>query len=497
MPRVPSRTQVLPCRSGSSGSALLVGELPQAQGRGWFWSASSCSAPLFPGRQLGPRERPPPLTGPCAAWGTGPGAPHLVLLEVGLQGDGGLGLRLQDSQDPQQDQPHPQRVQSGHCPGAECVTRAGMPAVQAEGGRPAGGVEATRETPIYGPGLASTQGPRTAHWRLVMLGEDRVEEPSCSLAPHRAAYVRGSDWVPGPCHLRLSEGGGRAEAPARLVPSPVPGAAQQPGWGQGACALPGTPGHFLSGAGTPHTSPTLILSPSPVTLGGDLHCASLVLKGPAGWMVTADLGQITKVTGSAPEVGPEGQACWAHLPHPASCWDSGWWPPGYPSQPGAPLASGTGPPFVCGCSYTGPAQQSGPGAPCGLRLSPGIDTETGTAPSPSVSLPAQDSGIPPPSEASLGGRAVSEVLGPVQISRVSPVPLLQPEAIPGRRGPSSGLSGVHSSDHCERERCAILWEARSLGGKMKQGRAPMWGADSGALAVVSGGAGAARLRTQA
>jgi hypothetical protein len=61
----------------------------------------------------------------------------------------------------------------------------------------AGGAEGTEETPIYGPGLASTQGLRPAHWRLVMLvvGEEGAD-PSCSLISHRAAYVRDR---PGPC----------------------------------------------------------------------------------------------------------------------------------------------------------------------------------------------------------------------------------------------------------------------------------------------------------
>ena len=118
------------------------------------------SAPPSQGENWAPGSTLLP-TQPCPALGTRRGAPHLVLLEVGLQGGLGLGWNLQDPQDPQQGQPCPQHVQSGHSPRAE-------QAAQAE--RQAGGAEATGETPIYGPGLASTQGTGTAHWRLVMLG---------------------------------------------------------------------------------------------------------------------------------------------------------------------------------------------------------------------------------------------------------------------------------------------------------------------------------------
>lgn len=67
-----------------------------------------------------------------------------------------------------------------------------------------------------------------------MLGEDSPVEPSCSLAPHRAAYVRGSDGhPPGPCHLGRERAGVRPRV-LQLVLSPVPKAhPSSPGeWGE-------------------------------------------------------------------------------------------------------------------------------------------------------------------------------------------------------------------------------------------------------------------------
>lgn len=214
------------CALTDARASLPAGE-PRLCSLGWRTAAGRGTGALLvsllllsslPGKTARPQRAPPSRDRALCR-----GAPHLVLLEVGLQGHLGLSPRLQDSQDPQQDQSHPQRVQSGHCPGAECVTRACDASRAGRGREAAGGAEATGETPIYGPGLASTQGPRTAHWRLVMpdavmLGADRALEASCSLAPRRAAYVRGSDHGLGSATCRSA----RAEAPVRLVLSPVP-----------------------------------------------------------------------------------------------------------------------------------------------------------------------------------------------------------------------------------------------------------------------------------
>lgn len=79
-----------------------------------------------------------------------------------------LGWGLWESQETQEDQPHPQHVKSSHLLAAELVS--GPEASNVDKARKTGqGAEGTVETPIYEPGLASTQSPRTAHWRLVML----------------------------------------------------------------------------------------------------------------------------------------------------------------------------------------------------------------------------------------------------------------------------------------------------------------------------------------
>lgn len=184
--RWPACLHVPPCRHrcfpavADTGlcSQLAKGRRPTRGLRG-----SVCCFAQLPCSQ---RDSSAPESAPFPPWAPGGGAPHLVLLEVGLRGDLGLGRSLRAPQGPQQDQRHPQCAQDSHAPGAGVWGLA--PAVQAERGRPAGRAEAAAETPIYGPGLASTQGPRTAHWRLVMWGwgrgKDALAEPSCGLAPH-------------------------------------------------------------------------------------------------------------------------------------------------------------------------------------------------------------------------------------------------------------------------------------------------------------------------
>lgn len=57
------------------------------------------------------------------SWG-GVGEPHLVFLKVGLHRAMALTLSssLWESQEPQQDQPHPQHVKSSHLPEVEQVS---------------------------------------------------------------------------------------------------------------------------------------------------------------------------------------------------------------------------------------------------------------------------------------------------------------------------------------------------------------------------------------
>ncbi|XP_019648302.2 uncharacterized protein LOC109488397 [Ailuropoda melanoleuca] len=273
-----------------------------------------------------------------------------------------------------------------------------MPAVQAEGGRPAGGAEATGETPIYGPALASTQGPRTAHWRLVMWGRTERWSPAAASPPTGLLMSEALTGLPGPRHLRRSEGRGCAEA-AGLVLSPVREAARQPGWGQGACALarpclgPLIPS-FL-GLGPPHTSPTIILSPSPGTLGGDLHCLGLVLKGPAGWMVMAELGHGNQGNQICPGSGARRPGVLGTASPTASCW-------GTLLSRGPPWPWAQAHPLCVVPATLVPPRSLAQEQHVGLRLFLGPYAETGTA--HSASCHQRTRGYPWPGRPSLVDR---------------------------------------------------------------------------------------------
>lgn len=264
-------------------------------------------------------------------------------------------------------------------------------------------------------------GPRDSPLQARDAGGGQSREPSCRLAPHTAAYVRGSDQdPPGPCHLGLGLGRGlgglQAEAPANFVLPPVPAA-----WmGVGARA-PGPPA--TSGPGTPSHKPyrhSVSRSRDP----GRGHCSygmSLVLEGLAGWVVTGNLGP-GKGTQSAPQCGRRAR-CAGHGFPTVSCRGSGLWSPGYPSQPGPPLRAG-------------PAHQCGPAAPretggspyLGHPPRPGLLTATCLPASAGLrDTPTLQRGLLP------------------ELTRVA-LPLLQPKVTPGRRGLSSGPSGVDSAD---------------------------------------------------
>lgn len=100
-------------------------------------------------------------------WGRGPS--HLVLLKVGLHCVMALGWGLWKSQETQEDQPGPQHWKSSHLLGVEQVSEPEASNVGKARKTVGSWSRGHRGDPIYEPGLASTQGPRTAHWRLVML----------------------------------------------------------------------------------------------------------------------------------------------------------------------------------------------------------------------------------------------------------------------------------------------------------------------------------------
>lgn len=77
-------------------------------------------------------------------------------------------------------------------------------------------------------------------------------------------------------------------------------------------------------------------------------------------MVMAELGQGNQGNQICPGSGAQRPGVLGTASPTASCW-------GTLLSRGAPLALGTGPPFVRGSSYTGPAPQSGPGAACGTQ----------------------------------------------------------------------------------------------------------------------------------
>lgn len=80
------------------------------------------------------------------------------------------------------------------------------PAVWAERGRRAGQAGAAGETPIYGPGLAPAQGPRTAHWRLVTAGWGGGAREAAAASPLTGLLMQEA----GPSPTRTGPGLGAA-----------------------------------------------------------------------------------------------------------------------------------------------------------------------------------------------------------------------------------------------------------------------------------------------
>lgn len=93
----------------SDGSGLSASESVEEQSRSFVGQSLSRKVLIDPRVLL--------------SW-DGVGEPHLVLLKVGLHRAIVLTLSssLWESQEPQQDQPHPQHVKSSHLPGAEQVS---------------------------------------------------------------------------------------------------------------------------------------------------------------------------------------------------------------------------------------------------------------------------------------------------------------------------------------------------------------------------------------
>lgn len=217
---VPCAVRLCACAQGCVPTSILgprcgtragFPERPELRG-GTIWRGGwrVCEFRVTPISFLGEGQRAPlPSTEPCPPWRPGEGAPHLVLLEVGLHGGLGLGRALQDPQGPQQDQRQPQGARSCHSPGLSGVRAWCQQCGPSGGGRQ--DWPEPWETPIYGPGLASAQG-QGQPTRRVMLGEQDLVTSPAAARPPPASYVRDSDPDgPGP----VLGGWVLAEAPQR------------------------------------------------------------------------------------------------------------------------------------------------------------------------------------------------------------------------------------------------------------------------------------------